>query len=361
MTRGTDTPPNGTWRGAAEEETARRLIHEAGPRTPLPEEDLDAIRAVARAQWRERYGAPARPAPRRIAWMPVAAALVATAIGLAWWARVTLRPSPFAGPPAASIEAVDGIVRAKAGGSAAAAVPASAGAPIAAGTNLETEPSPEGPGRVALRMGGGASVRLDVGTRAHIESPTVIALARGAVYVDTGSGDSRGDEIAVRLPAGLFQGIGTQFEVRAGGAGAEALLRVREGSVRLKRGRESVTTPAGSELVVRGDGTLLRRAGASHGPEWEWVVRTAPKLAIEGVTVRRFLDWAAREAGWRVEFADAEAARLADTVVLHGSIAHLTPTEATGVVLSSSGLAHSVVDGALVVGTALRVNEAGRP
>jgi hypothetical protein len=65
--------------------------------------------------------------------------------------------------------------------------------------------------------------------------------------------------------------------------------------------------------------------------------------------VRTFLEWIARETGRRVELADEETAALTDSVVLHGSIEHLTPTQAPGVVLPSSGLGHRVSDGALVV------------
>jgi hypothetical protein len=78
---------------------------------------------------------------------------------------------------------------------------------------------------------------------------------------------------------------------------------------------------------------------------------------IEGMKVHRFLDWIAREAGWRVELADGEAAALADSVELHGSIAHLTPLDATGVVLSSAGLEYRVSNGTLVVA----VSKKGRP
>jgi hypothetical protein len=55
------------------------------------------------------------------------------------------------------------------------------------------------------------------------------------------------------------------------------------------------------------------------------------------------------QTGWRLEFADQEAASLADSVVLHGSIEHLTPAEAPGVVLASCGLGHRVSGGTMVV------------
>jgi hypothetical protein len=76
--------------------------------------------------------------------------------------------------------------------------------------------------------------------------------------------------------------------------------------------------------------------------------------AIEGMKVRKFLDWIGRESGLRVELADAETAALADSVELHGSVAHLTPLDATGVVLASAGLEYRVSDGAILIFVARR-------
>jgi hypothetical protein len=192
-------------------------------------------------------------------------------------------------------------------------------------------------------MAGGASARLDSGTRIRLGSATLIELARGAVYVDTRGGE----EVAVRSPAGLFQPAGTQFEVRVEDDATR--LKVREGRVHFERGPETVRAAAGEELVVGEDGGLVRRPIPPFGPEWEWVLAAAPMPEIEGMKVRPFLDWIAREAGWRVEFADGDASALADSVDLHGSIAHLTPLDATGVVLSSAGLEYRVSNGTLMV------------
>jgi hypothetical protein len=192
-------------------------------------------------------------------------------------------------------------------------------------------------------MAGGGSARLDAGTRVRLASATLIELTRGAVYVDTRGGE----DVAVRVPAGLVRPAGTQFEVRV--AGDATRLKVREGNVRFERGPEMVHAAAGEELVVGGDGSLVRQPISPFGPDWEWVLATAPMPEIEGMKVRRFLDWIAREAGWRVEFANRDASELADSVDLHGSIAHLTPLDATGVVLSSAGLQHRVSNGTIVV------------
>jgi hypothetical protein len=317
-----------------EEETLRRLFQEAGPRPALPEDEIESLKETARAEWRRRYGVRRIPPRPFRPWMAVAAAALLAAAGLVWWGRT--RPPAFAAA-VASVERSSG------------AAPWEIGHALAAGSELETGTGSDKPGRIALRMAGGASVRLDAGTRIRLAAATVVELRRGAVYVDTGAEPGRAEEVAVRVPAGLFQGVGTQFEVRADGEEAAARLRVREGSVRLDRGRESVLTAVGGELVVRGDGALVRRPIALYGPEWDWVLETAPMPGIEGVKVRTFLGWISRETGWRVELADEETASAADSVVLHGSIAHLTPVEAAGAVLSSAGLGHRVSDGTLVV------------
>jgi ferric-dicitrate binding protein FerR (iron transport regulator) len=234
--------------------------------------------------------------------------------------------------------------------------PDATGWAVAAGSTVETASAEGGgePGRLALSMTSGASLRLDAGTRLCLASAERVELTRGAVYVDRGA-DRGGRPLAVATPAGVFHELGTQFEVRVEGDGAEAItrLRVREGRVALDgggaQGTAAVVATAGEELIVRADGSLVHGEVANHGPAWDWVVATAPMLEIEGLTVRAFLDWIARETGLRIEFADPDAAALADKVTLHGSIAHLTLPEALDPVLSSAGLDHRVSDGTLVI------------
>lgn len=335
--------------GVDEEETLRRLLADAGPRPAPPEEDLASLKETARTEWRQRYSDQSSPARPVRFWMALAAAALLAAVGLFWWAR-TPGPPIASDPSVASLERLSGAARWEARGERAS--PLLLGAirqPLPAGSLLTTEAGSDRWGRLALRMAGGASVRLDTGTRVRLVSATVIELNRGAVYVDTGAKQDRREEVAIRTSAGLFQGIGTQFEVRAEGDGDSTRLRVREGSVRLDRVDGSVLTNRGEELVLQGDGILLRRQSAAYGPEWDWVLKTAPMLDIEGVKLRTFLDWVAREMGWRVEFADEETTSLSDSIVLHGSIDHLTPSEAPSVVLPSSGLGHRASEGTLLV------------
>ena len=134
--------------------------------------------------------------------------------------------------------------------------------------------------------------------------------------------------MAVQAPTAFFQSIGTQFEVRIEREGTR--LRVREGHVALQSGNPPVVTGAGEELIVRADGRIAQGQAAIYGPEWDWVLQTAPRLGIEGLKVRAFLDWLAREEGWRVEFADNEAAVRAIAEAggqAHAVLAELTRTE----------------------------------
>jgi hypothetical protein len=307
-------------------------LRDAGPRAVLPDEDLAVIRDAARAEWRRRYGSRAAR-PRVAGWIPVAAAaaIVAAAIGLLWRSR-TVAPVPAPPPNVASVERTsDGS-------------PWRVGNVLPAGTDVTTDAA----GRLALRMVGGASARLDTGTRLTLASPTSIELAQGAVYVDTAGGTP----IQVRVPAGVVRPTGTQFEVRV--ADGVTRVKVREGAVRLDGSSESARAASGEELVVGADGGLSRRPIPPFGPEWDWVLASAPVPAIEGMKVRKFLDWIGRESGLRVELADAETAALADSVELHGSVAHLTPLDATGVVLASAGLEYRVSDGAILIFVARR-------
>lgn len=326
-----------------EEDAVRKLLEDAGPRPSIPDGDLAEITEAARAAWLRSYGG--RRAPVRSRWWIglAAAAVLAVALGLAWWLR-TREPAP-AIPLVASIEVLTGTVRMwePNGEGPVPLQPGMLGRPLPAGAELETGEA----GRLALHMIGG-SVRLDAGTRIQLTGAKSIDLDRGAVYIDSGTAPGG---MAVQVANGLFQDIGTQFEVRIEGKGEQSAtrLRVREGHVALQRPAGPIVAGAGEELIVRADHGIARRPAAIYGPEWGWVLQTAPRLDIEGLKVRAFLDWIARETGWKIEFTDPEAASLADSTVLHGSIEHLTPAEAPGVVLASCGLGHRVSGGRMVV------------
>jgi ferric-dicitrate binding protein FerR (iron transport regulator) len=130
--------------------------------------------------------------------------------------------------------------------------------------------------------------------------------------------------------------VGTQFEVRSDPNGLD--VRVREGEVSVETPAGRLTTRAGEALLIDRDRRAERRTIATSGPEWAWVTTMAQPFALEGATVPAFLAWVSREQGWRWEYADGAARRIAERAVLHGTIDALSPEEAVRAVLPALGL-----------------------
>lgn len=363
---------------SSEEERIRSLLEGAGRRPEVPAEDLAAIRAAFRTEWAEhvRYRAPRRSrsrttrslaGPRPALPLLALAATVLAALGLGWW---LWRTAPTAGPEAvARIEVLQGAVTARDAGDGSGETDGSplelaVDREIPAGAELVTGTAAAVPGRVALRLAGGPSLRFDTGSRVHLVSGSEIELERGAVYVDTRSGDTGHTEtgdgsdrpraLRVRTPLGVVRDIGTRFEVRLletdGGEVAGALrLRVREGRADLSWDATSDSAGAGEELTLHADGSLDRDRIDVHGPAWDWILRIAPPFEIEGRTLGELLVWVARETGWEVRYGDPALAEEAGTIVLHGSLGESTPDQAPGVVLPGAGLTARLEEGSLVI------------
>jgi len=370
------------------ENELRRLLEEAGPRPEVPSEHLAAIKSAFRAEWARQVHSPQREPRRREPrphqpWLrglrglsprlsPALLALAATvlvaalltALGLGWWWL-----GSAAGPESvARVERVEGAVSVYGPGGGTPLELARREGAIPTGAEVRTGTDDDVPGRAALRLASGSSVRFDTGSRARLLSATAIELDRGAVYLDTGGprgGDAvDGSGVEIRTPLGVVRDLGTQFEVRLlptveGGeekgekTGEETLaalrVRVREGRVDLRWDGSTDAADAGVELLLHADGRLDRSRIASHGPGWDWVLQVAPGFDIEGRTVDQFLRWVARETGWEIRYADPSLARSARAITLHGAMGPVTPDQAPGVALPGAGLTSEVVDGTLVV------------
>jgi hypothetical protein len=319
-----DGPASHQDRFAAGDDVAR-LLRLAGPRPAVA--DDGAAREAARAEWRRQVWAHRRRKTFVQAGGWLAAAVVVMVVGaVLWqWLQVT---------PAATLAARTGGVT---------MVPApGAGDALRPGSLVETAD-----GRVALRMASGHSVRLDADTRARLVSGSALALERGAAYVDSGPAGAAGS-FEVRTPLGVARDVGTQFEVRLV-QGDGLLVQVREGSVELRRDGASHTAAAGTELRMDADGTLTRAAVARYGAPWDWVLEIAPGFDAAGRSLADLLDWAAREGGWELRFADDALAALAAETELHAPLAGLTPRQAVAVMVRGSNLTYRLEEGALLI------------
>jgi ferric-dicitrate binding protein FerR (iron transport regulator) len=244
--------------------------------------------------------------------------------------------------PLARIEMVVGAARHQTGADGPSAL-VRPGDPIAADSQIATGEQ----SRVALRLAGGHSVRLDVGTRVRVVSDRAIALDRGALYVD-----SRGAAAAIeiRTALGSVRDIGTQFEV--GSLAGEMRVRVRQGRVRLDANGRTIEAGAGQELHVASVGGVASRDVGSFAAALGWVGAITPMMAIDGRPLGEFLDWTARERGLRLQFASPSLSASASTIVLSGSIENLTLDEALESVLATCGLSARVHDDVLMIGAA---------
>jgi hypothetical protein len=338
------------------------LLTAAGPRPEIPAEDLEAIVAAGREVW--RAGVEEREAARRSELGPVAgwaaglAAVLAVALGLGWWWIVA--GGPGAGDPAAGPGTVVARVV-----HAWEAPEGFEGREITAGSVVETGAAGgDLPRRLALRLGphsergsergtdSGTELRLDAATRVRLVSASEVELEAGAVYVDTGVREARGRRLAVRTPYGVARDVGTRFLVHVGGVGSTGSplsVRVRDGRVELERRGEVLDAEGGEEMVVRPDGSIVRREAPGHGPAWDWVVATAPAFELEGSTLAELLAWVSRETGWRVRWDDPGLRESAGDIVLHGTLNGLSPAQAPFAVLPGAGLEGKLDDGDLVV------------
>lgn len=197
-------------------------------------------------------------------------------------------------------------------------------------------------GRVAVRTTRDASVRLDRATKVRLVSADAIELASGAVYVDSGEAPP----LDVLTPFGTVRHVGTQFEVRLEESAVR--VRVRSGVVELQRGARRSRASGGTEVTVTSDGVSTAPV-AAYGAEWAWTARVAPELVFEGRTLGAFLADVCREQGWRLTYDDASSQREAAAIVLHGSVAGLTPIDAVSVAVTTSGFTHRFADGELRV------------
>jgi ferric-dicitrate binding protein FerR (iron transport regulator) len=297
-------------------------------RAPLTEAAYARIRASVAAEWRETVRPRRRWRPLR--WRPLHWSALAASVILA-----LILLHPFATKP------VIGVVARAANGGLASRHRLLPDERRPVGAALHTDELLLARGPVLVELSGGGTLRMASGTRLRAQAPGEVTLEQGEVYVDLPPGLSPASTFVVRTSLGRVEHVGTQFDVSVS---RSLRIRVREGSIRLRRGSQTEMAGAGTELTVSDNGSTAKRSIATHGPEWAWVEGLEPAYAIEGRKLIDFLQWAARETGRRVSFDDDRARELAERTRLHGSISGMRPGDALETVFATTSLRYDLED-----------------
>jgi ferric-dicitrate binding protein FerR (iron transport regulator) len=190
-------------------------------------------------------------------------------------------------------------------------------------------------GRAALALAGGESLRIAPATEVMLDGPRRFYVSRGTVYVDSG-GRPAASRVEVVTPAGTARDVGTQFELHV--EGTRLRLRVREGSVVVDRGGQSLTGHAGEQLSIDDFGGVAREPVSADADVWQWAEGVAPVPDIDGKPATQLIAWAARETGRRVRYESPLVEQRAARVILHGRIENLAPLAALEAMLATTDL-----------------------
>ena len=308
---------------------------------PVPEEILGRAQAASREAWVETV-AQRRRRGRFLGWgLGLAAGLLLAFGALQLLPRKESPPRP--GVSTGGWVAEVDVIRGPEGGLfTQEGEVLDAGLAVRAGALIETDSET----RAALRLAGGASLRLDTGTQVRLLDAENLELLAGGVYID--SEDPRGSGgLAVRTHLGIARDLGTQFEVRL--TTDTLRVRVREGLVLVDDGDNHHETHPGAELTVEAQGRARHRVIDLHGPAWEWPLETAPEFELEGESLGNYLRWLERETGWRTRFEDPSLEPSKTAVILHGSLEGLRPDQTPELVLATCGLRSRLADGVLIL------------
>ena len=315
-----------------------RVLKSVGMREKPPADVEREVREHLRTEWRSVVAERGRRTRQRT-YVALAASLVASAVAV--WALAPRLAGP--GDAVATVALATGDVRVTsgwfdnwhdvAGGQA-----------LLEGQTIETGAT----GRGAFALPGGISARVDHGSRLVVAAADRVVLERGTLYVDSGAAPAPHAPLDVVTPTGIVRHVGTQYEVRLFDTSVQ--VSVRDGTIEWRSSRGGVErSGSGEQLTITNDGRVERTSVPAYGTAWDWTLEVAPTIEIEGLPLAQFLAWAARETGREVVYASPQAEAEATGIVVHGSIAGLTPAEALNAVLATTSVHAAVSGGNLVV------------
>jgi len=195
-------------------------------------------------------------------------------------------------------------------------------------------------GSALVTLSGGGTLRIGAGSNLYIAKATELSFERGLIYLDMPPGLTPSNPLRVATVAGIVEHLGTQYEVMSDARAVR--IRVREGRVRFSGTSGVVDAAAGTELLTMPDAPISRQGIPTYGRDWLWTTALAPDYDIEGRSLMGFLQWASRELGRPLDFADTHSRDVAGRTILHGSVRGQEPLDALGNVLATTTLTYEL-------------------
>lgn len=285
-------------------DTIGEIIKLAGAREPVPAERFERARQSVHSHWQQVVAK--QPASRLRRYRPLAIAasmLLVVSVTLVLWNQIQLPPTL----PLASVERVLGEVQVN-------NETIHEYSEIKANTLIQTGEA----GRVALRMSGGQSLRINTSSKVTVHSPNHISLETGAVYID--SSNAQKEPMRVSTPLGIAQDIGTQFQVRL--SGMQLVVGVRQGLVEVTRaGQKILSISKGFYAELNNTDESELNPLQSNDTDWAWIETIAPQFDIQNANLAQYLRWYTLESGLELVWANTASESNALNTQLSGSIA----------------------------------------
>lgn len=282
-----------------------RLINFAGAREAVPHERFERVRQNVRTHWQQvATEQHTRRHSQRFNIAAIAAgfALVAATTLILWNLNFVSTIESLA-----SVERVLGQVQIDDEN-------AQMSTTLAANTKIVTGDA----SRIALRMSGGQSLRIDTASQVVVHSPSHISLEAGAIYIDTAFSETE-KPILISTPLGTAQDIGTQFQVRV--TGLLLVVGVRQGLVEVTQpGQQTHSVNKGYYVELSDSGESGQHPLQPDDPDWAWIETVAPEFDIQGASLAQYLQWYVQERGLDLVWADAASETRAGAALLAGSI-----------------------------------------
>ncbi len=341
MSQKKDTPESDT----RQEETVAHLVRHGGRRANPPAHIRKAVYASTEAAWQQSVQAHRQR--QHTQWRRAAAVLIVGGIGIFMALQSRIR-APGPSVAVATVMRVNGT--AQYARDAKQWAPLIAGMTVAAGNTLRTLAD----GRAALTLSSGHSLRLDQRTQVSLHADRTLALAHGAVYVDSAMALTTPADGGLRVSAGglSVREIGTQFEVRSRSAN-QLSVQVREGQVEVRSttgNRAQPTDARAGERITFSDGALLERTAVrADDKTWDWVQAVVPTYQFDGKSLRELLHWVERETGMIVVFKSEQARVASQQAIVTGSLDGWSPIRTLDTVILTTRLRYAVEDGKLVI------------